>query len=191
MHNIATKTGVLWGSFDPPTLAHKTIILRMLKLFDNCLIIVNNNIKKNYFSSLIHRINMLNEMLGKRHGKYKILVQDDTKANNYFNLKKTITGLLYIVVGVDALQAWLKFNDANSLVRYDGIYVVPRATDIHIDFSSFSKVFLMEIDSIYQNISSTKVRKQLLTRVKNPTNIGLEPQILTYIKQHNLYDLVL
>ena len=190
MQKTTINTGIFWGSFDPPTLAHKVIILKMLDLFQEVLIIVNNNLKKQYFSPVNHRINMLHNMLALGANKYKILIQDDTCNNNYFNLRKTTTGALSVVAGMDAMQIWLKTHAINELANYDSIYIVTRAGYTSIDLAKLTNlpnIFALPIDDNYQHISSTAVRKKLFSGQLNSKLIDLDSNILKYIQQHKLY----
>lgn len=189
MEKISAKTGILWGSFDPPTLAHKAIIIKMLDLFQEALIIINDRSNKDYFFSIEHRTQMLHSMLSAISTKYQILIQNDKHNNDYFNVHQQITGDLYVVAGMDALQTWVEAHDINELANYDGIYIVPRASILPIAFGSLTNVFTLPIDVNYQNISSTKVRAQLFSRIKNKKQIELDSNVLAYIEQHKLYSI--
>lgn len=50
------------GSFDPPTLGHRDLILRASKLCDKLIVVLLNNCKKNYRYSAEMRIEMLTRM---------------------------------------------------------------------------------------------------------------------------------
>ncbi|MDR1238563.1 MAG: pantetheine-phosphate adenylyltransferase [Treponema sp.] len=52
------------GSFDPPTLGHLDIIRRAAAIFDELLVVVAENRRKNYLFSARERVSMLEELAG-------------------------------------------------------------------------------------------------------------------------------
>ena len=53
------KRAVIPGSFDPITIGHCDLIEKSSKIFDEIIIAVGNNIKKNYMFSLEQRTNFI------------------------------------------------------------------------------------------------------------------------------------
>jgi pantetheine-phosphate adenylyltransferase len=51
------------GSFDPPTLGHLDIIRRAAALFDELVVVVAENRRKNYLFSVEERISMIRELI--------------------------------------------------------------------------------------------------------------------------------
>lgn len=188
MEKLAKKAGVFWGSFDPPTLAHKAIIDKMAQLFTNCLIVVKNNPQQQYFAAIEHRVMMVDNLLAKNNKQqYTIVVQDKQHSNNYFDLQAKLLSKLYVVVGMDALQLWLQQHDVADLLQYDGIYVVPRNVGNVIDISKKNNIKLLSIEEKYKNNSSTKVRALLQQQLFDNAEKLLDQKILTYIKNAKLY----
>lgn len=187
MENIVTRTGVFWGSFDPPTLAHKAIMVKMLDLFQEVLIIVNNFTQIKYFTSVEHRMNMLQVMLSDISNQPKILQQNDSHIYDYLKLKQQIPENLSIVVGLDALQTWSETHAITELVNYDAVYIVPRFSSLVLNLKNFTNIFLLPIDLNYQGMSSTQVRANLSITHNNTAKIAIDNNVLTYIKQHKLY----
>jgi len=184
---VAINTGIFWGNFDPPTLAHQAIIYRMSELFTENFIIVKNNSNENYFASIEHRLSMLDSILPSKTNQYKILVQDLVDSNNYFDIHAKISGNLNVVVGMDALSKWLQQHHTSELIKYDGVYVVPRNTNSFIDITGLIKIKILLIDNIYKDISSTVVRAALIRQEKNNHSIALDNKVLQYINDFKLY----
>ena len=187
MEKAITNTGVFWGSFDPPTLAHKAIIVKMSDLFQEVLIIVNNFAQIKYFAPVEHRINMLQSMLSGISKQPKILQQNDNHINDYLKLKQQIPEHLSIVVGLDALQAWSETHAISELVNYDAVYIVPRSSCLVLNLENFTNIFQLPIDLNYQGMSSTQVRENLSIIQNDNVKTSLDDNVATYIKQHKLY----
>ena len=181
------KTGIFWGCFDPPTLAHQAIIYEMAELFDDNYIIVKNNVEKNYFAPIEHRLEMLYSILPEGINKFTVLIQDLQNSNNYFDVRKIVSGNLYVVVGTDALHSWLQQHQTKELAKYDGIYVVPRDTSSSNEITQLTKINKLSIDSMYKDVSSTTVRAALGTKSKNYSSIKLDNNVLKYINNVKLY----
>lgn len=56
------KKAVFPGSFDPFTRGHHSLIIRALPLFDEIVVAIGNNSKKNYHFSLEKRMKALEEL---------------------------------------------------------------------------------------------------------------------------------
>ena len=176
-----------WGSFDPPTLAHKIVILKALSLFKEVIIIVNNDSKKKYTAPIHHRINMIKLMLNNiDQSKYQILTKDDN--NNYNSLKNVTNGKLYVIAGFDAFKQWLETHSFSQLKNYDGVYVIPRYKKYNHRILTANNIFILPIPNYYQNVSSNNIREQLKINAKQASSItGLDENVLGYIKAENLY----
>ena len=182
------NTAVFWGSFDPPTLAHKAIILQMMTTFSRVLIIVNNSSAGKYFASATDRIRMLQAMLTEQQDKYTILIQADDHQNDYAALRTQFDNL-YVVAGADAVQNWLLAHDVNELLQYDGLYIVARDPNIYLPIKNFANVFSMPVPLEYNKVSSTLVREHLLTNNIEPAVLQtlLDAKVLDYIIQQQLF----
>ena len=55
------KRAIIPGSFDPITIGHCDLIEKSSKIFDEIIIAVGNNIKKNYMFSLEQRTNFIKD----------------------------------------------------------------------------------------------------------------------------------
>ena len=182
------SVGVFWGTFDPPTLAHRDIILKMLELFQEVIIVVKKNAKKNYFVDVSHRIIMLKKMLASNNSNYKILVQENENENNYFDIHKNIKEKLFVVAGLDTLCSWLQEYGPEQLKKYDGVYVVPRNNECHIDFKKFDNVFELLLDNDHSNTSSTNIRTKLSSSKDDYCSLDIDSDILNYILENSLYN---
>jgi len=58
---MSTRTAIYAGSFDPPTIGHVDVIHRGAALFDELVVAVGNNPKKNYFFDLEQRAGLVRE----------------------------------------------------------------------------------------------------------------------------------
>ncbi|MBL0941637.1 MAG: adenylyltransferase/cytidyltransferase family protein [Alphaproteobacteria bacterium] len=178
--------GVFWGSFDPPTLAHKEIILQALETFnlDKIIIVLNDFKSKSYHAPITDRTAMIKLMLYGLEEKVQVIAQNESAIADYQALKKTVSGTLYAIAGQDSYEKW-KLNQGLDFAHYDGIVVVPRGrkSKINIPTDLMSKVIVLEIAPRYRYFSSTKIRDKLHSK----RCVGLDPAICKYIHQHHLY----
>jgi nicotinic acid mononucleotide adenylyltransferase len=157
--NESRMIGIYWGAFDPPTEAHRAIILASLKTIPlkKIFVIVNNHPYKVYDYSLEVRLHMIKQIMPMNRENIEILWQDDINKLNYPALRKRIEGPLCAIAGYDAYKAWLDFSKPEERALYDAIAVIPRGDEPPILFDD--NAFLLPIDAAYKNVSSTKVRE--------------------------------
>jgi nicotinic acid mononucleotide adenylyltransferase len=185
------KIGLYSGTFDPPTRAHEAIILtsiEKLKL-DKLYIFVNKNDEKVYKCSILQRIEMLKCMLKDIKEKVVIIDQSsDNKHQEYLILKKIISEPIILITGQDSYERRLKVEIANR-DKFHAIAVIPRvgiSKDIILEENAFYLPLTdKEIETI-KDVSSTKIREQLAKKDFN--NLALNPSVINYIIEHNLYE---
>ena len=56
------KTAIFPGSFDPFTLGHEAIVEQALRLFDNVVIAIGDNVSKNSLLSLKNRLRLIRRL---------------------------------------------------------------------------------------------------------------------------------
>lgn len=178
--------GIYWGNFDPPTLAHKEIILQVidkLKL-DKIFIAVNDFEGKLYYAPIEDRMAMVKLMLYGLEGKIQVISQNERVKADYEAIKRTAPGKLYAIAGQDSYEKW-QSKPIGNLMPYDAIVIVPRGRKSEIDIRPEfkSKVVVLDLASRYRHFSSTKIREKLM----HNHCIGLDPSVCGYIQQHHLY----
>lgn len=176
-HASDSPVAVYWGFFDPPTVAHREIIIQAVDnlKFEQLIIVVNKNKSKKVFLSAFDRINLIKNMLPDSVlDKITILNQDDDNPIDYFSLKKNIQQPLHIIAGEDSYKAWLKNNDYKSISKYDKIYVIPRSTLALKTAKKFGNVEFLPWSNKFYAVSSSQIKdSKSLSEVKEhlPENV--------------------
>lgn len=181
--------GLFIGSFNPFTLAHLEICLKLKNDFKKIVLIPVNSKDKDLID-LSFRIKML-EIIKE---KYPFLVLDDIM-KDYSYLNYSIIDKLNekyqnikIIIGSDLLDKIDSFDNYNYLLDKYSFVVIERENYdakriIQNKYFNYQDKFL--IISFNNNISSTKVRK--LLKNNQDTIKFLDQDILDYIKKHHLY----
>lgn len=181
--------GIFIGSFNPPTLAHLEICLKLQKDFKQ-IVFVPVNSREKYLVRMQDRINMLNIYTH----EYSFLKVDSIMKNySYFNerilfmLKKKY-GDIKIILGSDILEKMDYFDNLDSLLKNYSFIVITRnllipSKIIKEKYSLYQDNFT--ILEYHRNISSSKVRYNLQNNA-SCDNL-LHPKIEEYIEVHKLY----
>ena len=157
---INNLTGVYWGAFNPPTGAHAAIIAASLNEIPlkKLIIVVNNHSYKDYAYPLEIRLQLIKEIINPNDiEKVEILWQDDVNKLDFVALRKMTSAPLCAIAGCDAYKKWIDFSTPRERSLYDAIAVIPRSDDIPILFDEIA--FILPINSIFQYVSSTKIRE--------------------------------
>ena len=153
-------TAIYWGAFDPPTNAHKAIIDAVLahKSMSDLIIVINNQNYKKYTFSLENRKKFIEATISSISTKkqIKVLSQDDDHPLDYEALEKTTPHPLCAIAGYDAYSHWMAYSSPHARAQYKAIAVIPRGRLSPDLFDSHA--FLLNIDSIYKNVSSTQLK---------------------------------
>jgi nicotinate-nucleotide adenylyltransferase len=182
---------VFGGSFNPPTIAHKKIILKLLEAFEDSKVLllpVGNDYKKMELIPFEHRVMML-----------KLLTKDITNAmiitiENERNYKGTLYSLkeleksyqpLYFVIGSDNLKdfkSWINYQEL--LKSYPFIVMKRKGGFSHkqaemLFINDPHQFIFVDFDS---RISSTNIRKDIEKNKKS-----LSKEVYQYIKENKLY----
>ena len=64
--NQMSKTALVTGSFDPPTIGHLELIAEAARVFDEVVVCVFRNAEKEYLFSESERLKMLSAMIAER-----------------------------------------------------------------------------------------------------------------------------
>ncbi len=181
--------GLFIGSFNPPTLAHINICLKLKDDFEKIVLLPVSS-KEKYLIDINKRI----EMLSILKNKYRFLeISDIMKKYSYVNyriidLLKKEYGNINIIMGSDLLEKFDNFDNFNYLLDNYTFTVVPRNNTnvkemINNKFSKYQDKF--NILDYQSNISSTMVKK--LLKENRCTKEYLDQDILDYIKDNELY----
>ena len=174
------------GSFDPPTKAHKEIILKSLEKgqFDQFIVYVNQFGKKKYKASVEDRKKMLEIMLKDHLDKVAITIQTQGDKRTDFRKLRGLQSQLTLVVGEDSYQKRLLLPSI-QLAECDRLFVIPRNAKSKIlahESSPDLEVIPLEKEIF---ISSTAAREKLF-KGELPKN-ELEPLVLNYVLSKGLY----
>ncbi len=179
---------IYWGCFDPPTLAHRDIIVQTIqkKGVDAVIVVINSFKNKTYQADISNRIKMLEMLLQDNREKVIYFIQDEDHKADYKQMKSQIKGKLYAIVGQDSYEKWAQHESDFS--EYDEIIIILRFVPSSIN--PFTKplaanISLMKIDQYLYDCSSAKVRTDLLTEERSSAFLSLNT--LDYIKEHHLY----
>lgn len=181
--------GLFIGSFNPPTLAHIEICLKLKNDFSKIVLVpVNSNNKE--LVDLNTRIEMLNII----KNKYSF-IEISSIMKNYSYLNYRIIDLLNteykninIIMGSDLLENFCLFDNYKYLLEKYSYTIIPRNNiDVNKLINDKYKEYQDKFRIIdYQsNISSTLVKKNL--KEKNNVESLLDQDVLKYIKKNHLY----
>jgi len=183
-----SSIGIFWGTFDPPTLAHRNMMVAAIKQCNLAKLIVaindNAKTKKTYKTPGNQRKKMLRSMLEAEYkNKMVVLCQTDFFDLSYAAVKKFFPeSKLIALVGQDSFEAY-----KNYIKPYDQVLVVPRG-DTHAQLAKdiallgLTNVTILQIDKKYLNMSSTAVR----AAVKNDSGIYLLESLAAPVKKQIL-----
>lgn len=181
--------GLFIGSFNPPTLAHINICLKLKDDFEKIVLLPVSS-KEKYLIDINKRI----EMLSILKNKYRFLeISDIMKKYSYVNyrivdLLKKEYGELNIIMGSDLLEKLDSFDNYEYLLINYCFTVIPRnnrninkiINDKYKDYSSKFKIL-----DYQSNISSSLV-KELIKENRDVSDF-IDKDILDYIKKNKLY----
>lgn len=193
LHSLDIKIGIYSGTFDPPTKAHNAIIRSAIEKLglEKLYIFVNKNGEKDYKCSSRQRVEMLQRMLTDLHEKVVVIAQaSDNKRSDYLMIKNILNSKLLLISGEDSYRRRLLILPENR-VSVSAIAIIPRLVNVasqEQDIALEPNVFFLplNVDKSILATSSTKVREQLAN--KNYKNIGLTPEVLSYIIENSLYN---
>ncbi len=177
------KIAIYSGSFDPPTLAHKSIVESVIKQnIDKVYIVVNTYNSKTFKTSTKNRMEMLELMFRDTKSNIVILAQNSiNKKDDYITIKRIINEPIALVSGYDSYVKGLNI-DSKNIVKFNKIFIVPHEGYDKTKIIN-KNVLILSVDNKYLNLHSTDVRKELS---KNK-NIGLDEAVYQYIQKNNLY----
>lgn len=194
---------VFYGNFNPITTAHKEMILESLKYLEpERLLIVPSSDLKSYNKDLnsYHRVNMINAVFR----NYKRVRIDFTDLNTsrkislsevLLEIEKNYTDKeMHYLLGTDDFLEFSKEEKLEEVLeKYELIVTQREGFDLDeiISGSEMLTKFKDKISEIpiikYHGISSSKVREMVLDGKFEELEGSLEPEVINYIKEKNLY----
>lgn len=188
------KIGVYVGSFNPPHMGHMKVIEYLLEnhYVDKIEVIPTGNYwNKTNLIDTIHRINML-----KVYENKDVVVNDELNTLPYTyqvldSLKKKYpSDELMLIIGDDNLPKFHLWKNYQEIL--ENKVIVLRRNDINIketiSYQYNPNSFIMVNDFPKVDISSTDIRTYLQEGRLNEALPYLGLYALTYIVNHNLYD---
>ena len=183
------------GTFDPPHIGHELIIKKILPMCEKLILFpVNHSPDKNNrpLASNEHRLNMLKILFENN----QIEIDDfDLKAGkeNYTYLtisylkKKYINSEISMIIGYDQLENLKNWKKYKTILENVKIICFNRnnkkgSFDNHMLKGKISYIRDFNID-----ISSTEIRRQLLKNNLHIIENTMNPILVEYIKENNLY----
>lgn len=194
---------VFYGNFNPITTAHKEMILESLKYSEpERLLIVPSSDLKSYNKDLnsYHRVNMVNAVF--RNYKRVRIDFTDLNASRKISLSEVLLEIeknyadkeMHYLLGTDDLLEFSKEEKLEEVLdTYELIVTQREGFDLE-EIISKSEILTKFKDKIievpiikYNGISSSKVREMVLDGKFEELEGSLEPEVIKYIKEKNLY----
>lgn len=194
---------VFYGNFNPITTAHKEMILESLKYLEpERLLIVPSSDLKSYNKDLnsYHRVNMINAVF--RNYKRVRIDFTDLNASRKISLSEVLLEIeknyvdkeMYYLLGTDDLLEFSKKEKLEEVLeKYELIVTQREGFDLD-EIISKSEILTKFKDKItqvpiikYNGISSSKVREMVLDGKFEELEGSLDPEVIKYIKEKNLY----
>lgn len=194
---------VFYGNFNPITTAHKEMILESLKYLEpERLLIVPSSDLKSYNKDLnsYHRVNMINAVF--RNYKRVRIDFSDLNASRKISLSEVLLEIeknyidkeMYYLLGTDDLLEFSKEEKLEEVLdKYELIVTQREGFDLD-EIISKSEILTRFKDKIaevpiikYTIVSSSKVREMVLDGKFEELEGSLEPEVINYIKEKNLY----
>ena len=194
---------VFYGNFNPITTAHKEMILETLKYLEQKqLLIVPSSDLKSYNKDLnsYYRVNMIN-MVFRNYRRVRIDFTD-LNANSKISLSEVLLEIeknytdkeMHYLLGTDDLLEFSKEEKLEEVLeKYELVVTQREGFDLE-EIISKSEILTRFKDKIteipiikYNGISSAKVREMVLDGKFEELEGSLEPEVINYIKEKNLY----
>lgn len=194
---------VFYGNFNPITTAHKEMILESLKYLEpERLLIVPSSDLKSYNKDLnsYHRVNMVNAVF--RNYKRVRIEFTDLNASRKISLSEVLLEIeknytdkeMHYLLGTDDLLEFSKEEKLEEVLeKYELIVTQREGFDLD-EIISKSEILTRFKDKIvevpiikYTIVSSSKVREMVLDGKFEELEGSLEPEVIKYIKEKNLY----
>ncbi len=192
------KIGVYGGSFNPCHLVHKKIVLTLLERqgFDRIILLPTGNFyKKSNLAKGEERMHMLSLMF---QNHPKVILCDYEFKNNLICTYRSLDYLqnlykgdeLYFIMGSDNLLSFATWKRYEYILDTYNLFVIVRK---NIDLTNVLKKYegykgkLELVDFDVEGISSSYIRECIYENKFSLLEGHLDPMVLDYIQQRNLY----
>jgi nicotinate-nucleotide adenylyltransferase len=193
------QIGCLFGTFDPPHMAHVALADHMRRhrgLDQVWLVVTPGNPFKLHVkvSPENHRLAMVRLAVIKYEGLQASGVELDLPQPNYtvdslrFMRQRWPHDEFHLIIGSDNLAALHTWKQPEEILAHHKVLVYPRpGSQQHLSNSPYSDHASVDLvtDAPVMDISSTTVRT--LLKEWRPVNGLIDPAVLSYIRQHQLY----
>jgi len=193
------RIAILGGAFDPPTNGHINLaqcILDRLGFDEVWMMPVSQHTFEKKMTIFEHRITMcliatdFNPRIHVTYYKQENNHIDGT-LSLYRKLRKTYKEKFYMVIGMDNANNINKWINADELINIVPFIVVTRKgvtknEKINWYIEDDKHIFVKDCDIM--EISSTMIRDAVKHNNKEILKQGLNPNVLTYIKDYKLYE---
>ena len=193
------RIGCLFGTFDPPHLAHVAIAEHMLNAadLDQVWLVVTpqNPFKQNMdLSADEHRLAMVRLAI---LGHPRLVANGfelDLPKPNYTSVSLEFMRLRWpehsfdLIIGSDNLAVFHRWRDPESILVHHRLLVYPRTGfELHMEQAELREHPQVHViaDAPLVEVSSTAIRDDI--RNGRPVEDRLAPGVLAYIRQHTLY----
>jgi nicotinate-nucleotide adenylyltransferase len=194
------RIGCLFGTFDPPHLAHVAIAEHMLHAahLDQVWLVVTpqNPFKQdNTLGPDMHRLAMVRLAIQGRSRLVASGFELDLPKPNYTSLSLEVMRYRWpdhsfdLIVGSDNLAVFHRWKDPESILEHHRLLVYPRTgVAFHMEQAVLREHPQVRViaDAPLVEVSSTAIREDI--QHGRPVEDRLAPEVLAYIRQHRLYN---
>lgn len=183
------RIGIFAGSFNPPHLIHQKIANDLIdnNYLDKVIFLpTGNSYQKNDLISFNHRFKMLqlitnNDILVSDYENKEELIYSYQSLDHF--KEKYPNNEIYLITSSEWLDKIKDWKNGEYILANFSLIVVGRKSYEFKNNEQYKKVVFTNL--VYENISSTEIRKQLLSNQLE--DINLDKNVLKYIKENNLY----
>lgn len=193
------RIGCLFGTFDPPHLAHVAIARHLLDAagLDQVWLVVTpqNPFKQDMvLSPDKHRLAMVRLALQAEPELVASGFELDLPKPSYtvdslrFMRMRWPEHLFSLIIGSDNLAVLHRWKDVQEILEHHDVLVYPRnGLDVHLGSAELRDHPRVRVvaDAPLEDISSTAIREAI--RTWRPVDGVVAPAVLAYIRQHRLY----
>lgn len=183
------RIGIFAGSFNPPHLIHQKIANDLINnnYLDKVIFLpTGNSYQKKDLVNFNHRFKMLqliatdNIIISDYENKEELIYS--YQSLDYFK-NKYPKSEIYLITSSEWLDKIKDWKNGKYILANYSLIVVGRNSYPLNNLDTYKQVIFTNL--IYENISSTEIRKQLLDN--DLRDINLDKNVLKYIKENNLY----
>lgn len=182
------KIALFGTSADPPTVAHRSILIHLTENYDQVGVWASDNPFKKHSSSLEHRLAMLKLLIDDINHPHLHFDEKLSDRRSLITLKKAqsqwgVNADYTLVIGSDLIPQIHKWYHIRELLSQTKLYIFPRP-HYPLKPSHLQELDSLGGDYIISNIQPPAVSSTEYRQGKKDTII---PAIQNYIQTHHLY----